>query len=590
MDQINSKQQQQSDQQQQSKRPLVPIQGYNERSGGGGGNGPQQPQLSSRYRGGGGGEDEAASSQDNRKTGTGSKVSRKSSFHEIQLKFRSLERKQKEKKELAAESKKKQKQLERALSKEGVGGGEWPKSDRDTGYVSRDKSRSRDDFLAAESASPQESLLNASSSSKRLESYLIRQARAADDFDVLADQQENSGRPSASKMVKRQASRCSSLATGGNGNGSSAIAGSGIPGQYRRNMEAVGEFERVWSIDNEPEKKKVPLTRELSPEFRRSKSPVRSNGVRNSRGGEASGGGRRPQQQQRGRSPESRNQRLMGSNRGQSSPPELRRALSPSGPAPRTGRQGPLPPPPVSQLPHRGQSSSSAPRRALSPDLRRSSSRVGAMSPDPARVLRREKTSVFDNRYPSLDARAAAVEKRMSMAAAFGGDHSGGDPFLLQDGVRSDLRRRSYHELHYPPQLGPPPPPPHFDHQFHPHHPFLGAASAQHNFQHSGKKKEKAPKPPDYSRYPGLDLGKGSGPASGGSRDGPAPERKPGQHVLAPGIHPPAPTQWLGGPPLTGPPPPGADPRFFHHPHPMMGPPGPPPPQGRFRGGPMRHY
>ena len=106
-------------------------------------------------------------------------MSRKSSFHEIQLKFRSLERKQREKKEI-------ERKLEKCL-KEGStnghnGGGEWPKSDRDTGYVSRDKSRSRDDFLPD---SPQESLLNnPSSSAKRLESYLIRQARAADDFDA----------------------------------------------------------------------------------------------------------------------------------------------------------------------------------------------------------------------------------------------------------------------------------------------------------------------------------------------------------------------------------------------------------------------
>ena len=63
-------------------------------------------------------------------------------------------------------------------------------------------------------------------------------------------------------------------------------------------------------------------------------------------------------------------------------------------------RQGPLPPPPLHQLPHG--------RRARSPEvgLRRSSSRVGASSPDQGgrgRVLRREKTSVFDSRYPSLD-------------------------------------------------------------------------------------------------------------------------------------------------------------------------------------------
>ena len=77
--------------------------------------------------------------QENKSGSNGNKVSRKSSFHEIQLKFRSLERKQREKKEI-------ERKLEKCL-KEGNGNPEWPKSDRDTGYVSRDKSRSRDDFL-----------------------------------------------------------------------------------------------------------------------------------------------------------------------------------------------------------------------------------------------------------------------------------------------------------------------------------------------------------------------------------------------------------------------------------------------------------
>jgi hypothetical protein len=515
------------------------------------------------------------------------------------------------------ESKKK---LERALSKEmvgssgGGGGGDWPKSDRDTGYVSRDKSRSRDDFLAGggESSSPQESLLNSNSSSKRLESYLMRQARGADDFDVLADQQEIGGGSSKqqqstkpTKLVKRQASKCSSLATAGGGG-----PGSGVPGQYRRNMEAVGEFERVWGLDNEAEsaaKKKpdgkkvgaVPLTRELSPEFKRPKSPIRSG--RNSRATahmspvEAAANNRRQQhqQQQRGRSPPdaARNPRA---SRGISSPAEFRRALSPAM-VPRASRQGPLPPPPLSQLPHRA--GAPPPRRALSPDLRRSSSRVGAISPDPVRVLRREKTtlfdnrtsaydnrtSLFDNRYPSLDVRTA--DKRKSMAAAY----ADAEMMFQEGGMRSDLRRRSYHELHYPPQMGPP-----LEHFIHPQ--FMpGGPAPPHNFQHTGKKKDKAPKPPDYSRYPGLDR---STPNSGGVRSG--GERMgghPPQHVLPAGIHPPAPTQWLGGPSPPGHGPPGGvgDPRggYFHHP--MMGPhpggpPPPPPPQGRFRGAPMRHY
>ena len=135
--------------------------------------------------------------------------------------------------------------------------------------IFRDKSRSRDDFLPD---SPQDSLLNptaggASSSAKRLESYLIRQARAADDFDALAgDNQPAEPRQkgqSSRGLVKRQASRCSSLLAAGGGVGS----GAGVPGQYRRNMEAVGEFEQVWGGAREDDS--VPLTKELSAEFNR---------------------------------------------------------------------------------------------------------------------------------------------------------------------------------------------------------------------------------------------------------------------------------------------------------------------------------
>ena len=43
-------------------------------------------------------------------------------------------------------------------------------------------------------------------------------------------------------------------------------------GNYHRNMEAVGEFEKVWSwaTENHPNQQssEVPLTRELSPEYR----------------------------------------------------------------------------------------------------------------------------------------------------------------------------------------------------------------------------------------------------------------------------------------------------------------------------------
>ena len=106
------------------------------------------------------------------------------------------------------------------------------------------------------------------------------------------------------------------------------------------------------------------------------------------------------------------------------------------------------------------------------------------------------------------------------------------------------------------------------------------------HFQHTGKRKDKhAPKPPDYSRYPGLDLG-----VSKAAAQQPGPPLPPGgpppQHVLPPGVHPPPPTQWLpAGPPHH---PPAFHPAMMgHHPHPH---PGMPPPQGRFRGAPMRHY
>ena len=135
--------------------------------------------------------------------------------------------------------------------------------------IFRDKSRSRDDFLPD---SPQESLLNPSASSaKRLESYLIRQARAADDFDALAggDNQEPPRQKGQSSrgLVKRQASRCSSLLAAGAGGG--VGSGAGVPGQYRRNMEAVGEFEQVWGGGGGREDDSVPLTKELSAEFNR---------------------------------------------------------------------------------------------------------------------------------------------------------------------------------------------------------------------------------------------------------------------------------------------------------------------------------
>lgn len=223
--------------------------------------------------------------------------------------------------------------------------------------------------------------------------------------------------------------------------------------------------------------------------------------------------------------------------------------------------------------------------------LRRSSSRVGASSPDQGgrgRVLRREKTSVFDSRYPSLDGNQPSnlpkmPDKRMSMAAT---GYSDAD-MMFPMGDRPDLRRRSYHELNYPPHLGPNPlgDPPLLHPQFlHHHHPAAAGPPIQHNFQHTGKRKDKhAPKPPDYSRYPGLDLGVGK--AAPGPPPGPPP-----QHVLPPGVHPPPPTQWLPA----GPPVPPFHPAMMGHPpahaHHHPGYPGGPPPQGRFRGGPMRPY
>ena len=46
-------------------------------------------------------------------------------------------------------------------------------------------------------------------------------------------------------------------------------SGAGVPGQYRRNMEAVGEFEQVWGGGRGEGDDSVPLTKELSAEFNR---------------------------------------------------------------------------------------------------------------------------------------------------------------------------------------------------------------------------------------------------------------------------------------------------------------------------------
>ena len=74
-------------------------------------------------------------------------------------------------------------------------------------------------------------------------------------------------------------------------------------------------------------------------------------------------------------------------------------------------------------------------------------------------------------------------DKRMSMAAT---GYSDAD-MMFPMGDRPDLRRRSYHELNYPPHLGPNPlgDPPLLHPQFlHHHHPAAAAGPPmQHNFQ-----------------------------------------------------------------------------------------------------------
>ena len=97
---------------------------------------------------------------------------------------------------------------------------------------------------------------------------------------------------------------------------------------------------------------------------------------------------------------------------------------------------------------------------------------------------------MFDSRYPSLDNAAAATaallkmpDKRMSMAAT---GYSDADMMFPVGGDRPDLRRRSYHELNYPPHLGPNPlgdPLLHPQFQHH-HHPAAAAGPPpMHNYQ-----------------------------------------------------------------------------------------------------------
>lgn len=474
--------------------PLVSIQPYLER------NHHDSPAKSSPIRSPPNLSDPKRSSQGgNTKLAT---VTRKNSFQEIQKKFISLERKQKqvggkpieEKLIKPSEIKQKSKMLSsnkgNAISS-GIApssslkeddSAHWPKTDRDTGYNSRDKSRTRD-F----DSSPQESM----KANKKLENYLSQ-------HQEKYDHEESSHRA----KVTRQASKCSGL----------------MAPQFERSMEAVGEFEKVWSWADDPNN--VPLTRELSPEFRRDKSPPRSrNRVLSPV----------EQRKSRARSPE-----FHKAARGMSSPAELRKVynrdhhhhhhLSSEGQA-----RGMAVPPHF-------QGHGFAGRRAMSPEVARRNSRSGLNSEPFRPVLRREKTSVFDNRYPSLDARS---DKRKTLYE------------LQEDVSRCDLRRRSYHELNNPELLLA-------------QQPMPVSRGGGHNFQHSGKKmKESVMK----KQYPQVVAAMP-----------PPPHWNP--HEMARGH--------FYSPHHMGPPPPQL------HPHMMgrHGHPGPPPPghSGRFAMGPMRHY
>ena len=219
-------------------------------------------------------------------------------------------------------------------------------------------------------------------------------------------------------------------------------------------MEAVGEFEKVWSwADSNPSPQDVPLTRELSPEFHhRSDSRGTPKG---SSGHHHKALSPVDQRRARGRSPTSHHPQ--SKSRGQSSPAELRKVFTRPSERQQSRGDGGFSPTRRGFLPHGVPHQQR--RRALSPDIiRRNSSRGGGLDDGgPVRILRREKTSVFDNRYPSLDLRS---EKRKSLYE------------MQDDGHRPDLRRRSYHELNnpellHPPALNPPLP---------------------RNFPHSGKK------------------------------------------------------------------------------------------------------
>ncbi len=381
-------------------------------------------------------------------------LGRKSSFHEIQNKFKSMERRQKEEEEEerkakvvagVVERRHFQQKLEKALKK------------KDEEVVNNvETRRSREDVIKP---------VVDESTSRMLESYLIRSRQRSAGESPASNKRISSSNaaPRSQSRVRRQTSNVSSS--------NNAVSGGN---NYHRNMEAVGEFEKVWSWATEHATPDVMPTRELSPEYK-----PRERAMSPSINGGGGGGNRRqgvlsPVEQRRSRRP-AVEQSGYRRDRGLSSPAEMRR-ISPSRQSGDSRGRRPVhhhPPAFFSSIPqspmlsqHHLQQQQQQ-RRAASPEMgRRADSRP---------ILRREKTAVFDNRYPSLDLRN---ERRKTL-------------YEMQEEAAArmaDLRRRSYHELSNPELLhpaGPPgvgvgvgvPPPLH-------HHPMVNP----HNFQHSGKK------------------------------------------------------------------------------------------------------
>jgi len=352
-----------------SPQPLVPIQSYEDR-------GANQALFKQNGK--------AKSGEKHVTTSQG--LGRKSSFHEIQSKFKSLERRQKE--ETAHDEEQKKRVIRQAPKR----------SD-----IKRTNSRLSESDLAT---------------AQVLESYLNRKK---DEGKAVSRSSSKARRPPAeAKAVRRQASRCSSAAM------------TPAP-DYRRGMEAVEDFEKVWAWadDAHMQDDLPPLTRELGSEFQRRGSP-RHRGVspamlppgarRQASPSAGAAGGRRS----RLRTPE-----------GLPAPPPQRLPRGLSSPAAAGGefqRHHHHHPPAFFSAAAVG-ASNLIRRRAASPEVTRRNSSIGQERP----ALRRERTSLFDNRYPSLDSRSdrrrGAWEQEM------------------------EARRRSYHELG---QLPPPHPPPHF--------------------------------------------------------------------------------------------------------------------------------